>query len=69
MAAIGEDPAEQQDEPQGDYSYDLAHEEVPAARRVDQAERHVAATPAAEPDVGGDYSYDLAHEVPPSGRD
>ncbi len=56
----------------GDYSYDLAHEEIAEQQR---------AAPAAEPDTsqaavatgsgddqGGDYSYDLAHEVPPAGR-
>jgi hypothetical protein len=59
------------DEPAGDYSYDLAHEDVPGgtpaasdpAARPDQV--HVTTD---APDEGGDYSYDLAHEVPPGAQ-
>ena len=70
MTATGDDSQQHPDPdgPEGDYSYDLVHDEVPESRRTerDTAQRHPA--PEAEPDAGaeGDYSYDLAHEVPPS---
>jgi hypothetical protein len=58
-------------EPQGtagDYSYDLAHEDVegsPATPAPHPPERVQVSTDT--PSEGdGDYSYDLAHEVPPA---
>ena len=71
MTATGDDLPHPPDPsgPEGDYSYDLVHDEVPESRRAERvtAQRHPA--PEAEPDAGGgDYSYDLAHEVPPSRR-
>jgi len=70
MTAIGDD-AQDQPEPNasdGDYSYDLVHDEVPTARRSERAPGRSHPGPGAEPegDESGDYSYDLAHEVPPS---
>lgn len=55
----------------GDYSYDLAHEAVGAARDrpASSAEPERAAGAASDAtDSGGDYSYDLAHEVPRPGE-
>jgi hypothetical protein len=58
------------DETGGDYSYDLAHEDLssPATRSEPTAS---AETPESAltgtPEADGDYSYDLAHEVPHSG--
>lgn len=48
---------------QDDYSYDLAHDEIPSSRRQQEPPRR---RPPADLDTGGDYSYDLAHEIPPS---
>ena len=56
------------DEPGGDYSYDMAHDDM-SSQEPERA-RTTAETSAPEPaepvDSDGDYSYDLAHEVPPS---
>lgn len=68
MTATGDDPQEHPDPdgPEGDYSYDLVHDEVPASRRTDRVAERPHAEPPEDADAGGDYSYDLAHEVPPS---
>lgn len=72
MTVTGDEPQQHPDpsSPEGDYSYDLVHEEVPTAQRTEHAPDRQHPGPAAEPeaDRGGDYSYDLAHEVPPSQR-
>lgn len=53
-------------EPEGDYSYDLVHDEVPQATRGEaRSVRAEPPTPEARPEGSGDYSYDLAHDVPP----
>jgi len=57
------------DSPSGDYSYDLAHDEVPASGAAQPGRPPgPAGTPEHGEDTGGDYSYDLAHEVPPAER-
>lgn len=68
MTSIGDSPQEHPDPsgPEADYSYDLVHDEVPAARRTGHVADRARAVSPAEPDAGGDYSYDLAHEVPSS---
>ena len=69
MTATGDEPQEHQDPTgtEGDYSYDLVHDEVPTSRRAERAvDRPHEAPPNAEADADGDYSYDLVHEVPPS---
>jgi hypothetical protein len=69
MTVTGDDSADHPDPsgPEGDYSYDLVHDEVPAAQRHERDRaRHDEPTAEPEADAGGDYSYDLAHEVPPS---
>jgi hypothetical protein len=51
-------------EPQGDYGYDLVHEEVRAARVPDQRAEPVHDPRRSDPRrnvVSGDYSYDEAH--------
>ncbi|HEX6877457.1 MAG TPA: hypothetical protein VF165_17505 [Nocardioidaceae bacterium] len=64
-------PAENNEESPGDYSYDMAHDVAatahPARLSTQGARpgRHGSGeTPP--PDEAGDYSYDLAHEVPPA---
>ena len=57
----------QPEERAGDYSYDLAHEDLEATR--DEADRKaqsrpVSVTTQTPDDLGGDYSYDLAHDIP-----
>jgi hypothetical protein len=61
-------PSPDQDEPGGDYEYDLAHEWLSAPQSEappfagDQhapGERETTAD-----DEGGDYGYELSHEVP-----
>lgn len=48
-------------EPGGDYGYDLVHEEVPAARRPEGDGGD--APPVGRPeDRSGDYGYDEAHD-------
>lgn len=70
MTATGDDAAMPADPtgPEGDYSYDLVHDEVPEAYRAEQAAGPAPRPAEDEPvaEAGGDYSYDLAHEVPPS---
>ncbi|MFP5252996.1 MAG: hypothetical protein ACLGH4_04280 [Actinomycetes bacterium] len=72
MTPSGDEPQERPDPsgPEGDYSYDLVHDEVPTARRGEHAvdRPHEETPPHTDADAGGDYSYDLAHEVPPSRR-
>lgn len=53
-----------------DYSYDLVHEDVSAARQPEAQRPAAGADQSAteSPDEGGDYSYDLAHDVPPAER-
>jgi hypothetical protein len=55
------------DEPEGDYSYDMAHDDV-SSQEPESAETPADSAPEPAEPVGsdGDYSYDLAHEVPPS---
>jgi hypothetical protein len=49
-------------EPDGDYGYDEAHQDVrPAAARPDDIGRGGSAAPAQE-DTSGDYGYDEAHD-------
>jgi hypothetical protein len=57
----------QPEEPGGDYSYDLVHEDVQrahheAGRRPRSSSHPVTAEGLG--DVNGDYSYDLAHDIP-----
>jgi hypothetical protein len=69
MTVTGDDSLDHPDPsgPEGDYSYDLVHDEVPVSQRhVRGAARHGGPAAQPEADAGGDYSYDLAHEVPPS---
>lgn len=67
MTATGDDSLDHPSGPEGDYSYDLVHDEVPAAQRHARGPaRHDEGPAEAGEDAGGDYSYDLAHEVPPS---
>ncbi len=69
MTVTGDDSLDLPDpnRPAGDYSYDLVHDEVPAAERHARVPaRHEEPAVGPEADEGGDYSYDLAHEVPPS---
>ena len=47
-------------EPGGDYGYDLVHEEVRAARPDEKGDDRVPA-PGPE-DSSGDYGYDEAHD-------
>lgn len=70
MTATGDEPQAHPDPtgPEGDYSYDLVHDEVPTARRTERPADRAGAEPPDQPDQDGDYSYDLAHEVPPSRR-
>jgi hypothetical protein len=60
----------QPEEPGGDYSYDLVHEEVRLthgeAGRTAFSPRVPVTAPIPE-DVDGDYSYDLAHDIPAQG--
>jgi hypothetical protein len=54
------------DGPAGDYSYDLAHEDVnPSGTEPPAAHPEPVQVATDTADEGGDYSYDLAHEVPP----
>ena len=48
-------------EPTGDYGYDLAHQDVPAASRPDDGGGDPVPTSGQE-DTGGDYGYDEAHD-------
>ena len=49
-------------EPDGDYGYDEAHQDVrPAAARPDDVGGGGSAAPAQE-DTSGDYGYDEAHD-------
>jgi hypothetical protein len=58
-----QDDTAPEDYADGDYGYDLAHEEM--------GEVHTAPAPKPEPpgsvpppdDSGGDYGYDLAHDM------
>lgn len=54
------------DQPDGDYGYDLAHEDLPPPVAPRPASDHPVVTRQPQ-DSGGDLSYDLAHDVPPSG--
>jgi hypothetical protein len=60
----------QPEDPAGDYSYDLVHEEVRLAHgdpgRTARWPR-VPVTMHAPEDGDGDYSYDLAHDIPAQG--
>ncbi len=54
----------------GDYSYDQAHESVPAAGTAGADPTHPAdpiTVTTQTADTQGDYSYDLAHDIPRSG--
>ena len=62
-------PAENNEETPGDYSYDMAHDVAATehpTRPSDHGVRHGrhASGETPPPDEEGDYSYDLAHEVP-----
>jgi hypothetical protein len=49
-------------EPGGDYGYDLVHEDLRAAAgRPDERSGATPSTPVAE-DSSGDHSYDEAHD-------
>jgi hypothetical protein len=59
-------------EPDGDYSYDMAHDDMSAPAETSArtpTDEAPAAAPTQPDDADGDYSYDLAHEVPQSGPD
>ena len=49
-----------QQEPGGDYGYDLVHEEVRTGRPEGTGDR--AAPPPGPEDSSGDYGYDEAHD-------
>ena len=68
-ASTGPGPDVPGEDEAGDYSYDLAHDDVTSPRPVAPAPAHERG-PAEEPtvDPDSDYSYDLAHEVPRSER-
>ena len=52
----------------GDYSYDLAHEDVEGSHDEGDRRAHPAPVSTATPEYAdGDYSYDLAHDIPPQG--
>ena len=58
----------QPEERSGDYSYDLAHEDLPGPHDEDDRRAHPApvSTATQTPEYAdGDYSYDLAHDIPP----
>ncbi len=55
----------QQQEPSGDYGYDLAHDDVRAGRPPEPAPRPEQAAPvepAGPADRAGDLEYDEAHD-------
>lgn len=52
----------------GDYSYDMAHEEVRPTHGDGDPTAHsapVSVTTQTPGDAIGDYSYDMAHDIPP----
>ena len=54
-----------QQEPSGDYGYDLAHDDVRAGQRSDPAarrEQDAPARPASPAEPTGDLEYDEAHD-------
>ena len=57
----------QPEERSGDYSYDLAHEDVQGPQHERGRRAHSAVSTATQtPEYAdGDYSYDLAHDIPP----
>ena len=58
----------QSEQRSGDYSYDLAHEDVQGSPGVGVRRAHSApvSTVTQTPEYAdGDYSYDLAHDIPP----
>ena len=50
----------------GDFSYDMAHEDVPAAGDTPATSTPEHAPVPETSDTSGDLSYDLAHDVPES---
>ncbi len=52
----------QQQEPSGDYGYDLAHDDVRAGRPPEPAPRPEQAAPVEPADQAGDLEYDEAHD-------
>lgn len=54
---------QQEQEPSGDYGYDMAHEQPHRAPAHEKAKQQRRATPgpAATSDRGEDYGYDEAH--------
>ena len=54
-----------QQEPSGDYGYDLVHDDVPAGRPSEpapRAERAAPVEPTRPADPAGDLEYDEAHD-------
>ena len=59
------------DGPGGDYSYDMAHDDLSGTAETPEPTSEETAVPAPTEaqDSDGDYSYDLVHEVPPTGEE
>ncbi len=49
-------------EPAGDYGYDLAHQDVPAATSRRDAGSGDPVPTSGQEDTAGDYGYDEAHD-------
>ena len=49
-------------QPGGDYGYDMAHEDVPPAAARPEGASSEAPPAGSADDVAGDYGYDEAHD-------
>ena len=49
-------------QPGGDYGYDMAHEDVPPTAPTPDAASGDAPSPTGAEDRAGDYGYDEAHD-------
>jgi hypothetical protein len=62
------DSADSPEQPERDYSYDAAHDDLPFGQPLATPGPAQPVTVATETDDdNGDYSYDLAHDIPRSG--
>ena len=60
-------PPSEQEHPEGDLEYDLAHEGAQTPPEPVEAHEPTQVVTATD-DQGEDYSYDLAHDIPPPGH-